>query len=202
MNDRVWLASNTNLWEVLRLLTHQPTIPLLQETTFTRETRTCHQRNRWFRPFLTSRCWLSQMIMSLWSLPVMAYGEHWQNTLKFPFFPAALLLMWGSELLYLLTNDCSPPFFSDCSKIRAYIGNLVSRSPSRRQSWQQSLWVFTLAWGICQASQVAQWSRIHLSVQETGSIPCLGRYSWKRYWQPTLVFLPGGCHGQRSLVGP
>ena len=24
---------------------------------------------------------------------------------------------------------------------------------------------------------------------------------WKRVWQPTLVFLHGECHGQRSLVG-
>ena len=24
---------------------------------------------------------------------------------------------------------------------------------------------------------------------------------WKRAWQPTLVFLPGESHGQRSLVG-
>ena len=24
---------------------------------------------------------------------------------------------------------------------------------------------------------------------------------WRRKWQPTLVFLPGKVHGQRSLVG-
>ena len=24
---------------------------------------------------------------------------------------------------------------------------------------------------------------------------------WRRTWQPTLVFLPGESHGQRSLVG-
>ena len=24
---------------------------------------------------------------------------------------------------------------------------------------------------------------------------------WRRAWQPTLVFLPGESHGQRSLVG-
>ena len=24
---------------------------------------------------------------------------------------------------------------------------------------------------------------------------------WKRKWQPTPVFLPGECHGQRSLAG-
>ena len=28
-----------------------------------------------------------------------------------------------------------------------------------------------------------------------------GRIPWKRAWQPTPVFLPGGSHGQRILVG-
>ena len=32
-------------------------------------------------------------------------------------------------------------------------------------------------------------------------IPGLGRSPWSRKWQPTLVFLPGTSHGQRSLVG-
>jgi len=32
-------------------------------------------------------------------------------------------------------------------------------------------------------------------------IPGLGRFPWRRKWQPTPVFLPGESHGQRSLVG-
>ena len=36
---------------------------------------------------------------------------------------------------------------------------------------------------------------------DLGSIPGSGRFPWRREWQPTLVFLPGKCHGQRSLVG-
>ena len=28
-----------------------------------------------------------------------------------------------------------------------------------------------------------------------------GKIPWRRKWQPTLVFLPGEFHGQRSLVG-
>ena len=35
---------------------------------------------------------------------------------------------------------------------------------------------------------------------DTGSIPGLGRFLWRRKWQPTPVFLPGEFHGQRSLV--
>jgi len=32
------------------------------------------------------------------------------------------------------------------------------------------------------------------------SIPELGRFPWRRKWQPAPVFLPGKSHGQRSLV--
>ena len=31
--------------------------------------------------------------------------------------------------------------------------------------------------------------------------PWVGKFSWKRKWQPVSVFLPGGSHGQRSLAG-
>ena len=30
--------------------------------------------------------------------------------------------------------------------------------------------------------------------------PWVGKISWRRKWQPTLVFLPGKFYGQRSLV--
>ena len=29
----------------------------------------------------------------------------------------------------------------------------------------------------------------------------LGRFPWRRKWQPTTVFLPGESHGPRNLVG-
>ena len=36
---------------------------------------------------------------------------------------------------------------------------------------------------------------------DVGLIPGLGRFPWRRQWQPTPVFLPGEFHGQRSLAG-
>ena len=36
---------------------------------------------------------------------------------------------------------------------------------------------------------------------DPGSIPGLGRFPWKRPWQPTPAILSGESHGQRSLVG-
>ena len=38
------------------------------------------------------------------------------------------------------------------------------------------------------------------NVGDLGSIPWVGKISWRRAWQPILVFLPGKPHGQRSLV--
>ena len=32
-------------------------------------------------------------------------------------------------------------------------------------------------------------------------IPGSERFPWRKKWQPTPVFLPGKCHGQRSLDG-
>ena len=34
-----------------------------------------------------------------------------------------------------------------------------------------------------------------------GLIPKLGRFYWRRAWQPTPIFLPGESRGQRSQVG-
>ena len=34
-----------------------------------------------------------------------------------------------------------------------------------------------------------------------GFDPWVGKIPWRRAWQPTLVFLPGEAHGQRSLAG-
>ena len=38
-------------------------------------------------------------------------------------------------------------------------------------------------------------------VGELDLIPGLGRFPWRREWQPIPVFWPGESHGQRSLAG-
>ena len=38
-------------------------------------------------------------------------------------------------------------------------------------------------------------------IRDAGSIPGSGRSPGDLAWQPTPVFLPGGSHLQRSLVG-
>ena len=39
------------------------------------------------------------------------------------------------------------------------------------------------------------------SAEDVGLIPELGRFPWRRKWQPTPVFFSGKSHGQRSLAG-
>ena len=66
-------------------------------------------------------------------------------------------------------------------------------------SARKSIFLIFTSWYItCRASQVAQWQRTHLPMQETQEmwVRSLGQ---KR--QPTPVFLPGKSNGQRSLVG-
>ena len=63
---------------------------------------------------------------------------------------------------------------------------------------------------IFRASLVVQRLKCLPPMQETqvrslglipGFNPWVGRIPWRRKWQPTPVFLPGECHGWRSLVG-
>ena len=40
-----------------------------------------------------------------------------------------------------------------------------------------------------------------MSCGRLGFNPWVGKIPWRRKWQPTLVFLPGEFHEQRSLAG-
>ena len=47
-----------------------------------------------------------------------------------------------------------------------------------------------------------QWLSDKESAYQGGDVeldPWFGKIPWRRKWQPTLVFLPGKLHGQRSL---
>ena len=62
------------------------------------------------------------------------------------------------------------------------------------------------AWGVetqCRASPGLSGEESACNARGTGnvdSIPGSGRSFWRRAWQPTPVFLPGECQGQRILV--
>ena len=38
-------------------------------------------------------------------------------------------------------------------------------------------------------------------VKRCGFDPWVGKIPWRRAWQPTPVFLPGGSHRQKNLAG-
>ena len=53
-------------------------------------------------------------------------------------------------------------------------------------------------------SQMTSGLQIHLQCRRhrrCGFSSWVGKIPWRRAWQPTPVFLPGGSHGQRSLAG-
>ena len=51
------------------------------------------------------------------------------------------------------------------------------------------------------ASLVVQMVKNLSATQKTRFNPWVGKMPWRREWQPTPVFLPGGSQGQRSLAG-
>ena len=69
----------------------------------------------------------------------------------------------------------------------------VARSWTRLSDWTD--------WYFYRASLVAQMVKRLPTMQETQVDPWVGKILWRRKWQPTLVFLPGKSHGQRSPVG-
>ena len=55
--------------------------------------------------------------------------------------------------------------------------------------------------GGCWAFLVVSGKESACRCRRRGLDPWAGKIPWRRKWQPTLVFLPGKSHGQRSLVG-
>ena len=53
---------------------------------------------------------------------------------------------------------------------------------------------FWLPWWFSSKESACQCRRLRFD-------PCAGKIPWRREWLPTLVFLPGKSHGQRSLAG-
>ena len=39
------------------------------------------------------------------------------------------------------------------------------------------------------------------NISHMGLIPGLGRFSWRRAWQPAPIYFPEESHGQMSLEG-
>ena len=77
--------------------------------------------------------------------------------------------------------------------LRPLTTTMVSLSP---------LVFFPSSFSLCPfgASLVAQMVK-NQPETKSGFDPWVGKIPWRTKWQATAVFLPGECHGQRSLVG-
>ena len=74
-----------------------------------------------------------------------------------------------------------------------------TEEPSRLQSmWAQESWIWLS--GTSQVALVVKNLPANAGNERRRFDPWVRRIPW-RAWQPTLVFLPGESHGQRSLAG-
>ena len=77
------------------------------------------------------------------------------------------------------------------------------------QSWTRLKWlnnnnnnnVYLDRWGFLGGSVVKESTCQCRRSRRHGFNPWVGKIPWRRLWLPTLVFLAGKTHGQRSLVG-
>ena len=67
--------------------------------------------------------------------------------------------------------------------------------------WHHNLWIIKLSKSSHTALVVKNMPADAGDIRDAGSIPGLGRFPWRRTWQPTPVFFPGKSHGQRNLTG-
>ena len=90
------------------------------------------------------------------------------------------------------THGCNP---CSHSSVEGFDGTVIIRVlvPKHPSS-------FLLFVAISKGFQVTLVVKNPLANKRHGFDPWVGKTSW-RTWQPTPVFLPGGSHGQRSLVG-
>ena len=121
-------------------------------------------------------------------------------------------------MFYIHTHHCyqtsshihiHPPKFSSVSqevcwwkKSETHCFNL----PTQTLVGINSLWNLAMLTGnrstqVSRASQVLS-GKESICQYKTGEFdPLVWKIPWRSAWQPTPVFLPGKCHGQRSLAG-
>ena len=77
------------------------------------------------------------------------------------------------------------------------INSNQERGLSLKNSWQ----IFIVIWGFPGGTSGKESTCQCRRCKRYGFNPWVGKIPWRRKWQPTLVFLPGESHGQRSLAG-
>ena len=67
--------------------------------------------------------------------------------------------------------------------------------------WHTYLCCVSVTWGFPGGASGKESACLCRRGKRCGFDPRVGKIPWRRTWEPTLVFLPGKSHGQRSLVG-
>ena len=84
--------------------------------------------------------------------------------------------------------------------------NGVGNSPSVWRVWDFRFLFVSYVYVLVPYQGFPRWRSVKNPPANAGDSRCrfylwLGKSPWSRIWQPTVVFLPGESHGQRSLVG-
>ena len=61
--------------------------------------------------------------------------------------------------------------------------------------------IWSTHWGFPDGSSGKEPACEYMNCRRCRFDPWVRKIPWRRAWQPTLVFLPGESHGQRSLAG-
>ena len=126
--------------------------------------------------------------------PTTGFAIFWENILfclEFTFLNCKMRIA-VSSLLTLWDFYDEPVRFVLESHVQAIECFKLNLCPTDFQI-MQNIYVLLGDW--------LRWQRIRLQCRRPGFDPWVGKTPWRRAWQPTLVFLPGESHGQRSLVG-
>ena len=110
-------------------------------------------------------------------------------------------MSWGSEskLTNLLKPSSKLRTSSTFHQPKEVKRPIQTQGTTDSSSWLDDFKVWTVGFWV--ALVVKNLSTNAGDIWDSGSIPGLGRFPGEREWQPTLVFLAGESHGQRSLVG-
>ena len=110
----------------------------------------------------------------------------------------------GPKILFLSFaqhhfSNCSNP--QDSYQIPSFHRALQRWTKSPGSITETQINLFPCFKPVYQVSLVLKQLRVCLQCRRPRFSPWVGNVPWRRKWQPTPVFLPGKCHGRRSLAG-
>ena len=91
-------------------------------------------------------------------------------------------------------NFFFPSFFLLLSSFPTSLPETVVLEWNTKRQFGKFYILFWLCWGLSGKESTSQGRTLGYELW-------VRKIIWRRKWQPTPIFLPGKCHGQRSLAG-